>query len=642
MKIMIKQTTERVIDSELLQMIKEESTAIKTEKHESATLMGKYLMEAEGNEDTNDDIELDFDTQNSESSTSDNSNKDDKFDNDSNDTDEDIELDFDTSDNSDESEQSKDTDPDDDNDDDNDEDIDFELDFEMGNDSNEQNEYDPKEIETLNALIADEQHAMQAYFDAGKTTKHVILSRLYSDIGREEAFHSEQLLYAKSEITGEKYEPSDPEVKKEYEELLANGMDEETAMVTIADKHSLSPNDDDDDDLEKDIEELENDVETVEEMCNQTFANCEMLLTILESDVYRNNYELRKAYDEFASNVIMEAVDNPLTKEGKTVLGTSNPLVIIINMIRTAYSAILTLVKKFKTFIDKHRIKSKRTIQWLKKHGIKGLFSNGMSLYFYDDTVGGVEVSDACGYLVLCMNVVIAVGSTCKMPFDAHYYEPKLNSLVIGGNTFANLASKKVVNFSSISNGADKIRSTVFTKSKLIINDENEAKFADMFFGLSGDLISRTTTDENGQSQRSFKSQNIHNMLEALMEGATYQLNALNKYMNDLQQNMSSTRNSMFYTHPEKFQECTEALKTVAKGYSKLIKCLSHDVSECMKLDQRLLNAVNDTDSSRITDSKHKKDIGKYTRLNVDATNYGVDKKGNNVIIPRTSHGWAH
>ena len=106
-------------------------------------------------------------------------------------------------------------------------------------DSDVQNEYDEGDVSSLNELIADEQHAMQAYFKAGKETKNSLLARLYNDIGAEEAFHSEQLLYAKAELTGEKYEPSDPEVKKEYEELLENGMDEETAMYTVADKHKL-------------------------------------------------------------------------------------------------------------------------------------------------------------------------------------------------------------------------------------------------------------------------------------------------------------------------------------------------------------------------------------------------------------------
>lgn len=66
-----------------------------------------------------------------------------------------------------------------------------------------------------------------------------MLSRLYGHIGAEEAMHVEELNYAKSKITGEKYVPSDPEVKKDYEELLAQGMDEDDAMNTALDRYGI-------------------------------------------------------------------------------------------------------------------------------------------------------------------------------------------------------------------------------------------------------------------------------------------------------------------------------------------------------------------------------------------------------------------
>lgn len=103
------------------------------------------------------------------------------------------------------------------------------------------NEYDPKEVDRLNTLIASENSAIGEYFTASKETNVDVLRRLYSDIGEEERFHSEQLIFAKSQLTGEKYIPRDPDVRKEYEELLAMGMDEETAMTTAVDRVGLMP-----------------------------------------------------------------------------------------------------------------------------------------------------------------------------------------------------------------------------------------------------------------------------------------------------------------------------------------------------------------------------------------------------------------
>ena len=265
----------------------------------------------------------------------------------------------------------------------------------FGNDTSSiQNDYDPAEIETLNELIADEQHAMSQYFEAGKTTKNVLLSRLYADIGKEEAFHSEQLLYAKSEITGEKYEPSDPEVKKEYEELLENGMDEETAMTTIADRHSLNVKsliEDEAGDEVEELESIENDIDNLEEQFTQTFANCEFLLAICESTAYKNHYELRKAYDEFASSVIMEAMDNAIENNGITL--SNNPITILIRGIRGIIKFIRDLITKIKVFITKRVKRNKQYKDWIKKHGIAGLFSKGFSLYFYNDKTNNICIS---------------------------------------------------------------------------------------------------------------------------------------------------------------------------------------------------------------------------------------------------------
>ena len=110
----------------------------------------------------------------------------------------------------------------------------------FGNDNSpQQNQYNPKEVERLNELIASENSAIGEYFQASKETNVDVLRRLFSDIGDEERFHVEQLLFAKSQITGERYVPRDPDIKKEYEELLSMGMDEESAMATAVDKVGL-------------------------------------------------------------------------------------------------------------------------------------------------------------------------------------------------------------------------------------------------------------------------------------------------------------------------------------------------------------------------------------------------------------------
>lgn len=471
-----------------------------------------------------------------------------------------------------------------------------------------QNEYDPAEIETLNELIADEQHAMSQYFEAGKTTKNALLSRLYADIGKEEAFHSEQLLYAKSEITGEKYEPSDPEVKKEYEELLENGMDEETAMTTIADRHSLNVQsliEDDDNDKIEEIEAIEADIDNLEEQFTQTFANCEFLLAICESTAYKNHYELRKAYDEFAENVIMEAMDNAATGHIGTI--SNSPLTILINGIRSIIKFVRDLIVKIKTFVKKRTIKTKAVKEWIKKHGISGLFANGFSLYFYNDKTNNVEISDAFAYVNLCRNLTLDVARVCGVR------PPAIEKKVMVGtanNDLMKVMNKKGIPYSSLDDGLHKLNGVVFSKSKVIVNENNQEMLSDMFFGFTADQkIATEHKDENGGNKKIYESHsvNIYNSMMYVLEMTNELMSVTEKWMNDLQQ-IAANKNSVYYTDPNKFKDCLNAMKQIIKGYSKLIKCLTHDTSACMKLDTALMRAINDVDAqqSDIINSKGK------------------------------------
>jgi hypothetical protein len=529
----------RKIDDELREMLKEEHSTVVKESDEPSTLMGRWFQEADDddNEDEGESLE-------------------------------DIEKDMDN------------IDTDDDSDDDDDKKDDDEDDDIGKDDSDVQNEYDDNDLNALNELIADEQHAMQQYFKAGKETKNVLLSRLYNDIGAEEAFHSEQLLYAKAELTGEKYEPSDPEVKKEYEELLENGMDEETAMYTIADKHKLDGVDDEE--LDEDLEDIAKDMESLSEGFVQTMANLDLLMTIQETAAYKNHADLRQAYYEFAENVfIQEAVDNVATKKGSEILGTNNPFIIVGRAIKSVYMFIINLVKKLKNWINKRRIKSKRALEWLKRNGIKGLFSSGVKLYFWNPQTNEPAIGDAMSFITLCMNVTSwvakAVGIAPPTVTTTQYkWMYKL---------------QKPEPFTSILDGKSKIDGAVFSKTKVIVNDSNAGDLERQFFGFTEDV----TLDKDGNKH----SINIYNALTAILEVASDYLKASEAWTTGAMTQAAGQRRGIAYTKPEVYKQCVDAMKSVAKGYSKLAKCLTSDIDTCMKLDQGLLNAVNNMDKSR-------------------------------------------
>lgn len=494
-------------------------------------------------------------------------------------------------------------------------------------DSDVQNEYDESDVSSLNELIADEQHAMQAYFKAGKDTKNPLLARLYNDIGAEEAFHSEQLLYAKAELTGEKYEPSDPEVKKEYEELLENGMDEESAMYTIADKHKLDP--EDNEELDEDLEDIEKDIESLGESFALTMAGLDLMMAVQESAAYKNHKELNEAYCEYfqcaEETMFMEAMDNVATKQGSEILGTNNPFLIIGRAIKTVYNAILNLVRQIKNWVNKRRIKGKRVAAWIKKHGIKGLFQNGVKLYFWNDQNNQVEVSDAVAYLTLLMNSTNLVAK--KLGIGGPKYKTPMDNLPKDNS--------KVPVISSPNDAMSKISGVVFSKSKLIITDSNEKEYEELFFGFSDDKYwtSTTQSNDNGTKTTSYdgKSINIYNALNRVLEIAAEQSKAVDEWMaKDVQNAVFKSGNNIATKNPTLFRECVSLMKEVTKGYQRLTKCINSDIATCMKLDQGLLKAVSQGDqggSEAASDSHNgiNKDISSYAKYGDDAYNINPD-----------------
>lgn len=562
----------RTIDDELRQMLKEEADEILQESEQPTTLLGRFFQEAGDDDDSDEDAGESLD---------------------------DIEKDMDGMDSDDEDTE--------DNEDD---------DSELGKDDNGvQNEYDENEVNTLNDLIADEQHAMQQYFKAGKETKNVLLSRLYNDIGAEEAFHSEQLLYAKAELTGEKYEPSDPEVKKEYEELLENGMDEETAIYTIADKHQLDP--EDNEELDEDLEDIEKDIESLGESFALTMAGLDLMMAVQESAAYKNHKELNEAYCEYfqcaEETMFMEAMDNVATKQGSEILGTNNPFLIIGRAIKTVYNAILNLVRQIKNWVNKRRIKSKRVAAWIKKHGIKGLFQNGVKLYFWNDENNQVEVSDAVAYLTLLMNSTNMVAK--KLGIGGPKYRSDISA-------WAPKAPAKVPVITNPNDAMSKISGVVFSKSKLIVNDSNATQIENMFFGISDKLMRSTTVDETtGAKTQNIKNINIYNALSGILDVAGEYAKATDVWMGEVQNVVFKPGNNPATKNPTMFRECISLMKEVSKGYQRLIKCINADISTCMKLDQGLLAAVQQGEKS-LSDLSTAKQNGKLTGKESTA-NYG-------------------
>lgn len=450
--------------------------------------------------------------------------------------------------------------------------------------SGEQNQYDPKEVEYLNKLIASEADAISEYFEYGKLTRVPVLSKLYTDIGDEERFHLEQLIYAKSYLTGDKYEPKDSKVRREYEELLELGMDEETAMTTAIDKTRLIP---EDDITEEEIEEFA----ILSQMSEMMSFQNEIIMECMD-----DTSDIRKALsnantEAFMESVfIMEDVSNLNTKQGQKELGSKNPIRVIIGMFRSIYRIIINLVKKAKLAFQKKRLKNKKKWAWIKKHGIKGLFQSGVSLYFWNDQTNKYEIADALKYLQMVWdtcNLIIKNAGITDIP------EEKFSIQKIIQTLGADIKFKPMY-VKNLDSAIKDLQGTMLSKSKLIVNDNNQEELEKLFFGYTDSGYE--TMEREGENSKSIDlSKNIYNQMNIVLDAFSKSSAYVGELLNRLEI-MEGKSDTIYQKNNKLYNKCVQTAGELTKALNKFNAAVSHDISTVTKIDNGLMEAVNKAD----------------------------------------------
>ena len=460
-----------------------------------------------------------------------------------------------------------------------------------------QNEYDPKELETLNKLIASELNASNEYWDANKSTKKPVLSKLYADIGDEERFHTEQLLYAKSQLTGEAYEPHDPEVKKEYEELKALGMDSETAMYTAIDKTTLRSFGDDTSE-EDTFEDIQESFLSLEYAC----TTYDLYSMIMESN---SKVNINRCTSIIMESMIFEAVDtNDKNKHVKLPMNT-NPLVMAGHL----FVRLLKLIKNLRVKLRRFREKSYKSMQlkraWIRRHGIKGLFQQGIYLYFYDETRPSLPMLNVLYQLIDRVDAALAV--ICKDFRLGTYNRYPLSYQQTGG---------KRIQFNNTKQAVAALQNIHLTKTKLIVTDENEDELEKKFFETTNEKF-KDMNDKN----RSYNEYNSFDM--GLQVAQDFLEKNVNEVMSRLDQ-MVQDANSIYYKKEQEYKKLDDAMKVVSDTTNNIIKAVTNDLSEYAKVDNNALKAaMEEKDNPTPKDPTNPDAEGSTEDLNKEHTDVG-------------------
>ena len=416
--------------------------------------------------------------------------------------------------------------------------------------SDVQNEYDPKEIEILNKLIAAEGEAINDYFDAAKDSHDSNARRLYSDIGHEERFHMEQLLFQKAQFTGEKYEPRDPEVKKEYEELLQMGMDDETAMNTAVNKVP-SP-----DDYTTDFVEYANDLSNT--VIDQAAFIIETAKYMWE---HRADKSIRDCGVVLESHFYQEEMINMASSQNKKDAQSKGPL----KMIADAFKAVLKSLSNFTKVVrgkeEERRLRNKRRREWIQKNGWEGLFKGGRSFYFYSPKDDAFNMVYPCQYVDLLYRLSVDIGKKCGVTPTKEGYHGTM---------------KNPIRYNSIEDGMAKIKNLKPTATKIVITDKNKDALLDELFGYSDKKIDVAMWNEE-LNRAIYESNNVYNKITAF-QCVTKQYAEVSNGIYDVMDNLQNNANSIAWKDKITYNKYMKWMSEILAAYTNLLNAAQKDL----------------------------------------------------------------
>ena len=439
-----------------------------------------------------------------------------------------------------------------------------------------QNEYNTKDVDILNKLIASESEAINDYFDGAKDCNNETLRRLYGDIGHEERFHLEQLLYAKSTLTGERYEPRDPDVKREYEELVNMGMDEETAASTAIDKTSINSTSDKD----VDLKELAQEAAMMETLLHQNAILTEFCCDMLQNTLKRNASMTRSTMilmEAFFQEEVVNIKETP-----NNVKNSLNPFQILAKGIHAFIEALKRLSKNVRYASQKTRTLIRMNIDWLSKNGLPAIFKPGTKLYFYDDANSRYDLGNPYRYVHLLCQLSTSIGKQAGIDVNSILSKCDAKTIKVS----------KPISFKSVEDGVGTLKQTVLKPTKVIVTDKNKDLLLREFFGYNSNKITSRTVKYDDSDVAVNQSDNIYHRLEEFLE-VTKNCGLVAEGVLSEMKNLEKNPNSIYYKKRELYNDLIRHIKTVIQYFTKFGACISHDLNIILTYNDGLLELTH-------------------------------------------------
>ena len=379
-------------------------------------------------------------------------------------------------------------------------------------------------------------------------------------------------MYSKSILTGEKYEPRDPEVKKEYEELISNGVDEDEALSTAVDKHRIDGGDTDMDDVEQEaayIYDTLRNSEILTEYCCKAIEQKRVKNALMST-------ETKFVIEAF----IQESLEN-VSQASKKDIKIKSPIDILMKGLSLSVRGIIKMGEVTRDALHKNNLKNARRKEWIKKHGIIELFRAGVGLYFWNDKNNVYDINLACRYVDMLYRLSKDIGARCgvRLTQDAQR-KPIQNPL----------------KYSSIEDGINILKGVVLSKTKIVVNEHNKDIIANTFFGYTPDKVGVTVT--HGKDGKPVNdSANIYNKVDVAIILTKDYAEVSNAVLGALKR-LEGDTNSVFYKKRALFDKSVSQMEFIVKKYQEFVSCLAHDLKVMTKLDNGMLQETRNRDAA--------------------------------------------
>jgi hypothetical protein len=450
-----------------------------------------------------------------------------------------------------------------------------------GGDHLPNNQYDPQEIAKVMEFVADEAKSLSDYLEAAKTSKVDILQRLYSDIADEERYHMEQLLFAKAEITGEEYKPHDPDIRKEYEELLSMGMDEGSAMATAVDKFNLhvttiTPADD------AQLQQANVDMNDAVQEMDTAFLYMDTVTMVLE--YCTDDYVLDKLQEIHVPKIFQEDVNVTVGNHYTNEVG---PLHMILGALASIHKLFTKIAKFIHTLIQKNFARIRHAYGYVKRNGIGALFKGGVNLYLWNDKSSKYEIDPVLYYTNCALWACQEIARLAKMRGQYANEMLKYHQIFDLSGVQKQQYTKKV----GVSIAYQYLSSIDPIRSKVTVTSKNAQAIEQAFFGSSpiDDNYARnyrgsevSTLDPNGDRVVP-QLGNIWNKLDRMFQIITTFTNTVQYFAGEFEDLQNDT-GSVYYKNKKIYNQCVDYLKGISKGLNTLSKICSHDINQMNNL----------------------------------------------------------